>query len=204
MIMQAAFFKVADIIPIDDAVKYLKDAVVKSYGKKGQKVVDMNYAAIDRGVASIHKVTVPDSWKDSTDGSAAAEQEYPEFYKKVVIPMNRQEGDDLPVSAFKGYEDGRWPLGITGYEKRGVAVRTAKWNSDNCIQCNQCSFVCPHAVIRPMLATAEESPTLPRASRPCRPRETRKNSSIWPFPPWTAPAAACAYRPVLPRKRPWK
>ncbi len=156
MIMQAAFFKVADIIPIDDAVKYLKDAVVKSYGKKGQKVVDMNYAAIDRGVASIHKVTVPDSWKDSTDGSAAAEQEYPEFYKKVVIPMNRQEGDDLPVSAFKGYEDGRWPLGITGYEKRGVAVRTAKWNSDNCIQCNQCSFVCPHAVIRPMLATAEE------------------------------------------------
>lgn len=161
MIMQAAFFKVANIIPIADAVKYLKGAVEKSYGKKGQSVVDMNNAAIDRGVDSIHQVSIPESWKNSSDDAVVDEKEYPPFYKNVVVPMLRQEGDDLPVSAFKGYEDGRWPLGITGYEKRGVAVRTAKWIPDNCIQCNQCSFVCPHSVIRPLLATEDEVANAP-------------------------------------------
>lgn len=161
MIMQSAFFKIADVIPVQDAIKYLKDAVVSSYGKKGQKVVDMNNAAIDKGVDSIVKVEVPASWKDSAEAEAAATVEAPDFIKNIVIPMNRQEGDKLPVSAFVGMEDGTFPPGTAAYEKRGIAVNVPEWQLDKCIQCNQCSFVCPHAAIRPILVNEEEAANAP-------------------------------------------
>ncbi|MGE5628649.1 MAG: pyruvate:ferredoxin (flavodoxin) oxidoreductase [Solirubrobacterales bacterium] len=155
MVMQSAFFKLADIIPLEDALKYLKDAVVSSYGKKGQKIVDMNNAAIDKGVDEIVKINVPESWKTAAD-DADTSKPVPDFIKNIVIPMNRQEGDKLPVSAFLGMEDGTFPSGTAAYEKRGVAVDVPEWNMDKCIQCNQCSYVCPHAAIRPVLATDEE------------------------------------------------
>ena len=155
MIMQAAFFKIADIIPVEDAVKYLKDAVVKSYGNKGQKIVDMNNAAIDKGVNVIVKVNVPDAWKNAKD-EVADTSEVPSFIKNILEPMNRQEGDKLPVSAFVGMEDGTFPVGTAAYEKRGIAVDVPEWLTDKCIQCNQCSYVCPHAAIRPVLLNAEE------------------------------------------------
>ncbi len=161
MIMQSAFFKLAGIIPLEDAVKYLKDAVEDSYGKQGRSVVEKNFAAIDKGISSLHEVAVPAAWKTAPDEAGQATPERPAFYNDVVVPMLRQEGDKLPVSAFKGYEDGRWPVGITAFEKRGVAVETACWVPENCIQCNQCSFVCPHAVIRPLLATDEELANAP-------------------------------------------
>lgn len=160
MIMQSAFFKIANVIPVEDAIKYLKDAVVTSYGKKGQKVVDMNNAAIDKGVDSIVKIEVPASWKEAVE-EAAATKEVPDFIKNVVEPMNRQEGDKLPVSAFLGMEDGTFPSGTAAYEKRGIAINVPEWQMDKCIQCNQCSFVCPHAVIRPVLTTEEEANNAP-------------------------------------------
>ncbi|MBV7276868.1 2-oxoacid:acceptor oxidoreductase family protein, partial [Clostridium sp. PL3] len=160
MIMQSAFFKIANVIPVEDAIKYLKDAVVTSYGKKGQKVVDMNNAAIDKGVESIVKIEVPAAWASIVE-EAAATTEIPEFIKNIVIPMNRQEGDSLPVSAFLGMEDGTFPQGTSAYEKRGTAVAVPEWEMDKCIQCNQCSFVCPHAAIRPVLLTEEEAAKAP-------------------------------------------
>ncbi|MBS6042851.1 MAG: pyruvate:ferredoxin (flavodoxin) oxidoreductase [Clostridium baratii] len=156
MIMQSAFFKLANIIPVEDAVKYLKDAVVTSYGKKGQKVVDMNNAAIDKGIESIVKINVPASWKDAKDEVVAETKERPEFVKKIVDPMNRQEGFDLPVSAFDGMEDGTFQQGTAAFEKRGIAINVPEWDKEKCIQCNQCAYVCPHAVIRPILLNEEE------------------------------------------------
>ncbi|KEI85572.1 pyruvate:ferredoxin (flavodoxin) oxidoreductase [Clostridium botulinum] len=156
MICQAAFFKIANIIPVEDAVKYLKDAVVTNYGKKGQKIIDMNNAAIDEGVNAIVKIEVPASWKNAKCEGACEAKENPEFIKNIVEPMNRQEGDKLPVSAFKGMEDGTFPSGTAAYEKRGIAINVPEWQLDKCIQCNQCSYVCPHAVIRPVLLTDEE------------------------------------------------
>ncbi|KEH98135.1 pyruvate:ferredoxin (flavodoxin) oxidoreductase [Clostridium massiliodielmoense] len=155
MIMQAAFFKLANIIPIEDAVKYLKDAVVTSYGKKGEKVVNMNHAAIDQGVGAIVKIDVPESWKNAED-KEVEKKDVPEFISKILEPMNRQKGDELPVSAFEGMEDGTFPNGTAAYEKRGIAINVPEWSMENCIQCNQCSYVCPHAVIRPTLLTEEE------------------------------------------------
>ena len=155
MIMQAAFFKLAGIIPIDDAVKYLKEAVVSSYGRKGEKVVRMNNDAIDQGVQRIVKIDVPASWADAEDAPKAAEN-VPAFITDILEPINRQEGDKLPVSAFKDLADGAYPLGTAAYEKRGVAVSVPEWDPAKCIQCNQCSFVCPHAAIRPALLTDEE------------------------------------------------
>ncbi len=161
MIMQSAFFKIADIIPLDEAIKYLKDAVEHSYGNKGQKVLDMNNAAIDVGVNKIVKVTIPASWATAPD-KVLATKEVPEFISKVLIPMNRQEGDSLPVSTFVGgMEDGTFPVGTAAFEKRGIAINVPEWQMDNCIQCNQCSYVCPHAVIRPVLATEEEISNAP-------------------------------------------
>lgn len=160
MIMQSAFFKLANIIPVEDAVKYLKDSVVTNYGKKGQKVIDMNNAAIDKGIDSIVKIEVPAAWADAKD-EKAAEKEVPEFIKEILIPMNRQEGDKLPVSKFVGMEDGTFPAGTSQYEKRGIAVNVPEWQMDNCIQCNQCSYVCPHASIRPFLLTAKELENAP-------------------------------------------
>lgn len=163
MIMQSAFFKLAKIIPLEDAIKYLKDAVVSSYGKKGQKVVDMNNAAIDRGVESIVEITIPEAWKTAVDKEVVDTKKKSDFVKNIVIPMNRQEGDALPVSTFVGMEDGTFEAGTAAFEKRGIAVNVPEWQSDKCIQCNQCSFVCPHAAIRPVLLTDEEAKNSPEA-----------------------------------------
>ncbi|SHJ17878.1 pyruvate-ferredoxin/flavodoxin oxidoreductase [Geosporobacter subterraneus DSM 17957] len=155
MIMQSAFFKLAKVIPIEDAVKYLKEAIDHSYGSKGDAIVNMNYAAVDRGITALVKVEVPNSWSNALE-EAAATSEAPDFIKNVLIPMNRQEGDALPVSTFVGAEDGTFPMGTSAYEKRGIAVNVPEWQIDKCIQCNQCSFVCPHAAIRPFLLSEEE------------------------------------------------
>lgn len=162
MIMQAAFFKLAKVIPLEDAVKYLKDAVVSSYGKKGEKVVSMNHKAIDRGIEALVKVDIPASWSTAEELAAAAE-EMPDFIKNVLVPMNRQQGDNLPVSTFLGAEDGTFPSGTSCYEKRGIAVYVPEWQADKCIQCNQCSFVCPHAAIRPFLVNQEETENAPES-----------------------------------------
>ncbi|WP_160678218.1 pyruvate:ferredoxin (flavodoxin) oxidoreductase [Clostridium sp. C8-1-8] len=166
MIMQSAFFKLADIIPVEDAIKYLKDAVVSSYGKKGQNVVDMNNAAIDKGVDSIVAIEVPASWANAVDAEVAEAKVKPEFVTKIVEPMNRQEGDSLPVSAFLGgMEDGTFENGTAAYEKRGIAINVPEWQADKCIQCNQCSYVCPHAVIRPFLLNETEKNNAPEGMK---------------------------------------
>ncbi|MDQ0148242.1 pyruvate:ferredoxin (flavodoxin) oxidoreductase [Eubacterium multiforme] len=161
MIMQSAFFKLANIIPIDDAVKYLKDAVVTSYGKKGQKVVDMNNAAIDKGIESIVKINIPESWANAEDKETKKPEEVNEFIKRIVEPINKLEGFDLPVSAFNGMEDGTFEPGTAAYEKRGIAINVPEWDKDKCIQCNQCSYVCPHAAIRPFLLNEKEKENAP-------------------------------------------
>ena len=167
MIMQSAFFKLADIIPLADAVKYLKDAVEHSYGKKGQNIVDMNNAAIDKGIDAIVAVDVPAAWAEA--GDAASETATGnEFVDKLLVPMNKLEGDKLPVSAFKDYADGTFPSGTAAYEKRGIAIDVPEWQMDTCIQCNQCAFVCPHAAIRPVLMTEEEAAKAP-ATLPSKP-----------------------------------
>ncbi|KAA5806307.1 pyruvate:ferredoxin (flavodoxin) oxidoreductase [Thermoanaerobacterium thermosaccharolyticum] len=160
MIMQSAFFKLANIIPIEDAVKHLKEAIVKSYGHKGEKIVNMNYAAVDRGIDALVKVDVPASWADAQD-EVKETRKVPDFIKNIADVMNRQEGDKLPVSAFVGMEDGTFPMGTAAYEKRGIAVDVPEWQIDNCIQCNQCAYVCPHAAIRPFLLNEEEVKNAP-------------------------------------------
>jgi pyruvate-ferredoxin/flavodoxin oxidoreductase len=171
MIMQAAFFKISAIISIEDAVKYLKDAVVESYGKQGQRVLDMNFAAIDRGISDVTAVPIPEEWKDAPMTQTEADKgefspvEIPDFVTKFVEPVNRQEGDRLPVSVMKGCEDGTFPLGTSAFEKRGIAVFAPVWNPERCIQCNQCSFVCPHAVLRPLLADEAELAGAPKGFR---------------------------------------
>ncbi|GAB1477175.1 hypothetical protein MASR2M70_20110 [Bacillota bacterium] len=160
MVMQSAFFKLAEVIPVEEALAYLKEAVEHSYGKKGRNVVDMNNLAIDKGVEGLIKINVPAEWADAKD-DVKKEGVHPEFIEDVLVPMNRQEGDDLPVSTFVGREDGTFPTGTAAYEKRGVAVNVPEWIAENCIQCNQCSFVCPHASIRPALLTAEEKAKAP-------------------------------------------
>ena len=161
MIMQSAFFKLADIIPAEDAVKYLKQAVVTSYGKKGEKVVNMNNSAIDKGIESVVKINVPESWKNAKDVDETSSIVRPDFVKNIADVMNRQEGDSLPVSAFVGIEDGSIVPGTAAFEKRGIAVNVPDWQVDKCIQCNQCAYVCPHAVIRPFLASDEELKNAP-------------------------------------------
>ncbi|RHK02979.1 pyruvate:ferredoxin (flavodoxin) oxidoreductase [Acidaminococcus sp. AM05-11] len=155
MIMQSAFFKLTGITPVEDAVKYLKESIVHSYGKKGQKVVDMNNAAVDKGVDAIVKIDVPADWANCAD-----EELYPKtgnkFVDEVMVPMNKQEGHDLPISKLMDQADGTFPSGTAAYEKRGVAINVPEWQIDKCIQCNQCSIMCPHAAIRPVLMTEEE------------------------------------------------
>ncbi|URZ17097.1 pyruvate:ferredoxin (flavodoxin) oxidoreductase [Clostridium felsineum] len=160
MIMQATFFKLADIIPVDKAIQYLKDSIEYTYGKKGASIVDANKKAVDAGVNAAHKVNVPASWKNITEGDKSLD-DFPDFIKRIERPMARHEGDALPVSAFKGMEDGVFPLGVTAYEKRGIAVNIPEWQIDKCIQCNQCSYVCPHAVIRACLLDDEEKNNAP-------------------------------------------
>ena len=160
MIMQAAFFKLANVIELDKAIEYLKESIAQTYRKKGQAVVDMNCKAVDSGIGELNKVNVPESWKDAVDEGGEVKV-LPEFVEKVAVPMLKQEGDSLPISAFDGREDGSFPLGTAAYEKRGVAVNLPKWIPENCIQCNQCSFVCPHASIRPVLLNEEEMKAAP-------------------------------------------
>lgn len=160
MIMQSAFFKLSNVIPVDDAVAHLKKSVEKSYGRKGQNIVDMNKAAIDKGIEVLHKVEIPASWKSAEDEINDNKSE-PDFIKEIQRPMARHEGDELPVSSFNGMEDGTFPLGTTSYEKRGIAVKIPQWQIDKCIQCNQCSFICPHSVIRPYLINEQEKAKAP-------------------------------------------
>lgn len=168
MIMQSAFFKIADIIPANDAAQYLKQAVEKSYGRKGEQIVAMNHAAIDKGMEAIVKIDVPVHWQ-SAAAEQAAPKAAPQFIEKILMPVNRQEGDTLPVSRFIGLEDGAFPLGTAAYEKRGIAIDVPEWLPDNCIQCNQCAYVCPHAAIRPVLLTGDEAGKAPAgfAAKPC-------------------------------------
>ncbi|MDX9873056.1 MAG: pyruvate:ferredoxin (flavodoxin) oxidoreductase [Clostridia bacterium] len=161
MVMQTAFFKLANVIPIDDAILYLKEAIEKTYGKKGGKIVTMNQAAVDKAIEALVKVAVPADWSAPAVDEAAAAKEAPEFIKNVVFPMNAQQGDKLPVSAFVGREDGSFPHGTAAYEKRCIAIDVPEWQIDNCIQCNQCSYVCPHAAIRPVLLDEKEQAQAP-------------------------------------------
>lgn len=160
MIMQSAFFKLANVIPVNEAVELLKNSVEKTYGKKGEKIVEMNKAAIDTGIDAVHKVNIPSSWKNAEVEPTSIKEE-PDFIKKVQRPMSRHEGDELPVSAFNGMEDGTFPLGTTSYEKRGIAVMIPEWQIDKCIQCNQCSYICPHSVIRAYLLNKDEKEKAP-------------------------------------------
>ena len=159
-VLQSAFFKLLNIIPIGDAVGYMKDAIVKTYSKKGQAIVDMNCKAVDAGIENLIKVDVPEKWLKLED-EVKDESHVPEFISKVVWPMNRQEGNDLPVSMYNGIEDGTWPAGTTQYEKPGTSVSVPKWDPEKCIQCNQCAYVCPHAAIRPVLLDEEEVKNAP-------------------------------------------
>ncbi len=161
MIMQAAFFKLTRVIPVNEAVKYMKESVENTYGKKGKKIVALNEAAIDRGITDFREIIPAKDWKNAKD-DLKAEKDIPEFIEEILIPMSRQEGDNLPVSAFLRREDGTFPSGTAAYEKRGVASENPEWIPENCIQCNQCAFVCPHAAIRPILLTAEEEKKAPK------------------------------------------
>ncbi len=161
-ILQSAFFKIADIIPFDQAVKEMKDAAEKSYGLKGDKILQMNYAAIERG-SEVVQVEVPCEWKNITAKfrPATFDRLAPDWVRNVADVVNSQEGNDLPVSAFLNLEDGTIPAGTAAYEKRGIATHIPEWISENCIQCNQCAYVCPHAAIRPFLMTEEEQQKAP-------------------------------------------
>ncbi len=160
-IMQSAFFKITGVIPYETAVDHMKKAIVKTYGKKGENIVNMNFAAVDAGGQNVVKVDVPAEWKDLKVENEAEDVKRPSYIAKVVDVINGQRGDDLPVSTFKGAEDGTFPLGTAAYEKRGIAVNVPEWQAENCIQCNQCAYVCPHAAIRPFLLTEDETAAAP-------------------------------------------
>lgn len=168
-IMQSAFFKIAEVIPYDQAVDQMKKFVIKSFGRKGEEVVRMNHQAIDRG-GDVTKVEVLAEWANLADEKEQASTNgLPDFIKNVVMPINALKGDDLPVSAFTGREDGTFPAGTTEYEKRGIAVNVPEWQSENCIQCNQCSYVCPHAAIRPFLLDEAEVAGVPEGTDTLKP-----------------------------------
>ncbi|MBR3181640.1 MAG: pyruvate:ferredoxin (flavodoxin) oxidoreductase [Eggerthellaceae bacterium] len=164
-ILQSAFFTLSGVVPQEEAIQYMKDAATKSYMKKGQDIVDANHKAIDAGATAFTKVEVPASWADAVDEPAESTHQGPEALVKQVInvmePVGRMDGDRLPVSAFTDYVDGQWQSGASAFEKRGVAVNVPTWNGDECIQCNQCAFVCPHATLRPFALTAEEAEAAP-------------------------------------------
>ena len=168
-ILQSAFFKLADVMPIDEAVEFMKAAAKKSYGKKGDAVVQMNWKAIDAGVDAVHKVNVPESWHNPAPDAAPKALKGPDALVKqirdVMEPISRMDGDSLPVSAFVKHVDGQFELGAAAYEKRGVAVSVPTWDSTKCIQCNNCAYVCPHATIRPFALTEEEAKNAPAAAK---------------------------------------
>jgi len=153
MVMQAVFFKLSKVLPVNDAISYLKEAIEDTYGKKGKKVVEMNWKAVDIALNNIKEISYPSSWAN-TIPEKKKEADLPDFIKNVMCPMNAQQGNKLPVSAFT--PAGLFPTGTTKYEKRGVAINVPEWQIDHCIQCNQCAMVCPHAAIRPVLATDDE------------------------------------------------
>jgi len=167
-VLQAAFFSLADIVPTDEAIGHMKDAVRETYRLKGEEVVNMNIAALDKGLEGVKKVEIPDSWADLPVVDITAEQNAynenePDFIRNIVRPINYLKGDDLPVSVFEDCSDGTMPVGTTAYEKRGIATQLPVWTKEKCIQCNRCAFVCPHAVIRPYLLNDEEKGRAPDA-----------------------------------------
>ena len=168
-VLQSAFFKIADIIPADKAKELMKAAAKKSYMKKGQAIVDMNYAAIDRGMEDLKKVEIPADWANAVDNSAADKAEgngaLVEYVNEILKPVNAYKGNKLPVSTFMDHVDGTAPNGSAAYEKRGIAVDVPEWNPENCIQCNRCAIVCPHAVIRPVAMTADELAKAPEDTK---------------------------------------
>ena len=161
MVTQAAFFKLSEVIAIDEAIPLLKGAIDKTYGKKGKEIVEKNCMAVDKALDALVKVEVPASWKDAKDEEVKAQEEKPEFVTKVCEPVNAQRGNKLPVSTFVGREDGTFEQGTAKYEKRTIAINVPQWIKENCIQCNQCSLVCPHAAIRPILLDDAESAKAP-------------------------------------------
>ncbi|MBR5337395.1 MAG: pyruvate:ferredoxin (flavodoxin) oxidoreductase [Lachnospiraceae bacterium] len=170
-VLQSAFFKLANIIPEDKAIELMKKAALETYGRKGDAVVQMNYDAIDRGAKDVVEIKVPDSWKAAKDEDTLSSKacghrkDVVDFVNNIQRPINAQEGNKLPVSAFKDYVDGTTPSGTAAYEKRGIAVDVPKWDPENCIQCNFCSYVCPHAAIRPVALTADEASKAPAAMK---------------------------------------
>jgi pyruvate-ferredoxin/flavodoxin oxidoreductase len=164
-VLQAAFFKLSGVLPIDEAEKYMKDAVVRTFSKKGEKIVNMNCAAIDRGLNAAVEVKVPAEWADLKDQELTVDKSLPEYVQKVLVPMNRLDGDNIPVSTFKDTADGVMPIATAKYEKRGVADNVPVWNIENCIGCNRCSLACPHAAIRPFLFNEAEVKAAPEACR---------------------------------------
>ncbi len=160
IVLQSAFFKLANVIPFENAVEYMRDAVVRSFASKGEKIVNMNHAAIVEGEKNICEIAVPADWKNAED-APKAEKEVPSFVKNILKPCEKQAGDSIPVSTFVEYVDGHLPQGSAAYEKRGIAVDVPEWIPENCIQCNQCSLVCPHAAIRPVVMNAEEVAAAP-------------------------------------------
>ena len=161
-ILQAAFFKLANIIPIDEAVGYMKDAIKKTYGRKGQNIVDMNCAAVDAGIAHVHKVEVPEAWKNVADDAPAPalvgrDKVHTDFLNDILVPTGNLTADNVPVSKFLTTANGMMPAGTAAYEKRGIAADLPHWNMKNCMQCNWCSYVCPHGVVRPFVMTEAEA-----------------------------------------------
>jgi pyruvate:ferredoxin (flavodoxin) oxidoreductase, homodimeric len=172
MVMQAAFFKLAKVIPVEEAIRYLKESIDQVYGSKGTSIVEMNHKAVERGTEALLKVEVAASWADVPDEDLPVKEE-PDFIKNIQRPMAAHKGDELPTSAFVGMEDGTFPLGTTKYEKRGIAVYVPEWQIDKCIECNQCSFVCPHATIRPFLLDEAEKAQAPDTFKTKKPRNKK-------------------------------
>ncbi len=167
MIMQAVFFKLSGVLPLEKAIELLKKAIKDTYGKKGEKIVNMNYAAVDKGIEDIKQIEIPSEWSSLSvdDEKSSNNDDVPAFIKNILEPMNLQKGDNLPVSAFTTRENGEFPSGTSAYEKRGIAINVPHWIPENCIQCNQCAFVCPHAAIRPFLLDEKESSQSPDGFR---------------------------------------
>jgi len=168
-ILQSAFFTLAKVMPQEEAIGHMKEAALKSYLKKGQDVVDMNYAAIDAGATAFTKVEIPASWADAVDAPAAdnktGREKTVKMVKTILDPVDKMDGDSLPVSTFVDHADGTFELGAAAYEKRGIAVSVPKWDAEKCVQCNNCAFVCPHATIRPFALTADEAAAAPEGTK---------------------------------------
>lgn len=182
MIMQSAFFKLANIIPIEDAIKYLKASAEKAYSKKGDKIVKMNFDAIDAGVSAVVRIDIPESWKHIQDIKNERVYDYglkkTKYVDSILEPVNALKGNALPVSTFKGREDGTFEHGTAKFEKRGIAVTVPKWNPETCIQCNMCAFVCPHAVIRPFLLTDKEVENAPKGYLSAEAKGIKSNEKL--------------------------